>query len=315
MTNQIPEDDFNEAELFRPVPVAASSNPLAGYFRMPGLHVPLPTRGAFLPKEDYDPTLAGDVPVFPMKAADELLLRSPDALMSGMALEELVRSCVPSIRRPRLISTPDLDVILLAIRAATYGENMEVEVICPECKHENVFDCHLPSMMGRMTFINPVNEARLSDDIIVTLRPYNLETATLVAMESFNEARRLQGVADELAVFFEDGSSAEEKEIANKRMADARNESFRKMSKINIDAISSCVISVAVPTGAVTDRANISEFINNTSQSWVKKIEKKLDELNSAGIDKHVDAACAKCEHKWTPEIEFDPTSFFDNGS
>jgi len=316
MTKDIPEDDFNEAEFFQPVPKTAgvpSSNPLAGYFRMPGLHITLPTRGAFLPPEDYDPTLAGDVPVFPMKAADELLLRSPDALMSGLALEELVRSCVPAIRRPRLVSTPDLDVILLAIRASTYGENMEIEVVCPNCTHENAFDCHLPSMMANMTFVDPINEVRLTDDIVVSLRPYTLEVATKVAMESFGEARKLQGIAEEVVELFD--GTPEERAMAEKRMADARNESFVKMSKLNIDAVASCVISVSIPSGLVTDKANILEFINNTSQTWVKKIEDKLAEINGAGINKKLDVQCTKCEHEWTTEVEFDPTSFFGNGS
>ncbi len=296
------EDDFNEQELFRPVPKASvpSKNPLAGYFRMPGLHVTLPTKGAFLPKGEYEATLVDDVPVYPMKASDELLLRSPDALMSGLALENLLASCVPAIHNPRLISTPDLDALLLAIRAATYGDNMELEVKCPKCGHENAFDCHLPSIMGKMTYLEPSYEVRLTDDIVVSLRPYNLATATKIANGSFNEARALQVASD-----------SEDEEVMKK----ARNASFSKMSELSMEAMADCVISVAVPTGVVTNPADILEFLNNTNQAWVKKIEKMLEEMNSKGIDKSVDAECAKCQHKWTDQIEFDPTSFFGEGS
>jgi len=302
MNNDIPEDDFDEQELFRPQPKlpSTSNNPLAGYFRVPGLNVPLPTRGAFFPKGDFEPTLAGDVPVYPMKAADEILLRSPDALMSGYAIEKLLSSCVPSIHNPRLISTPDLDVLLLAIRAATYGDVMEIEVVCPECKHDNAFDCHLPSLMSKITFIDPINEVRLSDEVIVRLRPYNLATATKVAMTSFNEQRTLQSI--------EQGGDEE-------ALKTARNETFSRLTQLNLEAVSDCIISVSIPDAKVTDSANILEFLSNTGQAWVKKIEDALEKINMAGIDKKVDVVCTKCNHTWKPEIEFDPTSFFGNGS
>lgn len=291
----IPEDDFNEQEFFKPAaPAASSGNPLAQYFRMPGLHVTLPSRGAFLPEQYYDETLAGDVPVYPMRAADELLLKSPDALMSGYALEKLVESCVPSIRAPRLISTPDLDVILLAIRAATYGEMMEIEVHCPKCGNDNAFDCNLPAIMETMTFLDPVNEVRLSKDILVNLRPYSMGSATRAALSGFNEARRIQNI---------------EEDTDERRLA--INESYERMNKINLDGIIDSIVNVVAPTGTVTDRGQIAEFINNTSQPWVKKIENKLIEMNGRGIDKTVDATCSKCSHEWKAEIEFDPSNFF----
>ena len=292
------EDDFNEAAMFTPAAIAPPTNPLAAYFRMPGLHIQLPTRGAFLPPETYDPTLAGDIPVFPMKASDELLLRSADALMSGYAIENMILSCVPAIRNPRMVSSPDLDVILLAIRAATYGPSMEIEVNCPECGTENAFDCDLAAMISTMTFIDPVNEVRLSDDLLVTVKPYTLATATKIALASYDEARKLQSIEED-----------------DPLRADTLNQSYMKMNQLNLGAITDAIISVTAPTGTVTDKRFIFEFLSNTNQGYVKKIDKKLAEINSKGIDKHVDAECRNCHTKWSPEVEFDPTSFFGQSS
>ena len=301
MSRTLAEDDFKEDELFtlpvqKPKP-KSSGNPLAEYFRMPGVHIKLPTRGAFFDKDDYSPTLADDIAVYPMKASDELLLRSPDAMMSGYALESLIQSCVPSIANPRDVSTPDLDVILLAIRAATYGELMEIEVNCPKCGHENLFDANLPLMMSSMTYVDEINEVRLSDSVVVHLRPFSMASATRAALATFEEQRKLQAIEDE--------------EVRRVAM----NETFVRLSKINLDGIVDCIIFVATPSGVVTERPFISEFINNTSQRWVKQIDKKMEEMNNKGIDKHIDAKCGKCEHEWRPEIEFDPTNFFDPSS
>ena len=292
------EDDFNEAEMFTPTALAPPVNPLAAYFRMPGLHIQLPTRGAFLPRETFDPTLAGDVPVLPMKASDELLLRSPDALMSGYAIEQLIRSCVPSIQSPRMVSSPDLDVILLAIRAATYGPSMEIEVVCPQCATDNTFDCNLSAMISKMTFIDPVNEVRLNNDMLVTVRPHNLASATKIALASYEEARKLQSMEED-----------------DPDRAETLNQSYQKMSQMNLGAMTDAIITVITPTAQVTDKRFIFDFINNCSQAWVKKIDAKLSELNAKGIDKHVDAVCRNCKHEWAPEVEFDPTSFFGQSS
>ena len=102
----------------------AGANPLTKYFRIPGVHIKLPTHGAFMPTGSVAFTMNDEVPVYPMRGMDELLLKSPDALMNGYAIEKLIESCVPAIKFPRLISSPDLDVILMAIRAATYGETI-----------------------------------------------------------------------------------------------------------------------------------------------------------------------------------------------
>ena len=144
-------DDYNEEELFTksspPAPgtVKSNGNPLSSYYRVPGLHIKLPTRGKFFSKGNYSETLSGDIPIYPMRASDEMLLKTPDALMNGYALEQLILSCAPAIIEPREVSTPDLDVILLAIRAATFGHIMELEVDCPNCSHTNSFDCDLAS--------------------------------------------------------------------------------------------------------------------------------------------------------------------------
>lgn len=301
MSKILDDDDFNEGEFFSPeAPPKVTSNPLAEYFRLPGLSVPLPTRGRFLPKNAFNPSLNGDVPVYPMKAADEMLLRSPDALMSGDAIENLLLSCVPAIKTPRLISTPDLDVLLLAIRAATYGENMEVEIDCPKCEAENAFNCHLPQIIGKMTFIDEDSEVRLSDDVVVKVRPYNLITATKVASEGFNFARQIQ-IAQE----------AEDADTFQK----TRNDVYAKMSDLNTEAIAASILSVTIPGQTVTEFEYILEFLKNTNQAWVKKVEKKLEELNTAGIDRKFEAKCVKCEHEWSAEIEFDPASFFGPSS
>lgn len=292
------EDDFDESVMFQPQ-AAAPSNPLAKYFRVPGLNVRIPSGGAYMPKGAIELTLAGEVPVFPMRAADELLLKSPDALMSGYAVEKLIESCVPAIRAPRLVAMPDLDVLLLAIRAATYGPKMEVQTKCPSCGEDNVFDADLPSILGTMQTLPPESPVRLSSEVIAYVRPYNIENGTKVALAAFNETRKLQ--------FADDKPDA----IKNQMI----NESYRVITDLNVQMMADCVSHVVTPDGAVVDRMAIREFLSNVPSAWTKKIEKTLKGLNEKGIDKTLHVCCNECKHEWKTELEFDPASFFAQGS
>lgn len=291
------EDDFNEGAMFSAG--AVSGNPLAKYFRTPGLTITLPSKAAYMPKGSVEMTMTDELVVFPMRAADELLLKSPDALMSGFAVQELIRSCIPGIKAPQLVSMPDLDVILLAIRAASYGEKMEVAVTCPSCGHENTFDAHLPSMLGTIKDLPPHCSVRLSDEISVQIRPYNLRNATQVGTATFQETRKLQ--------FAEDQSDEVKSEMMN--------QSLKRMTELNAQMMADCVMQVLTPEGAISNPAFIAEFFANVPNKWTKKVETALADLNQKGMDKSLNVTCSKCQHEWTTELEFDPSSFFAQSS
>lgn len=279
--------------------MTATKNPLALYFRKPGVHIKLPTNGAFMPKDSVEFSLKGEVAVFPMRSADELLLKSPDALMNGYAIEKLIESCVPAITFPRLISSPDLDALLLAIRAATYGEIIDLTLVCPECQVTNEVKRNLGYMIGTMTFVQPENPVRLTDEIIVYLKPYNMENATALGVVSFEETRAIQSV--------------EQAPLVDR--SQQMNKSMQHLADVTTRLMADCVIRVVVPNDQVTDKEMILQFIQNIGKEWTDRIQAKLDELNKAGIDKSFEITCAGCGHEWKSQIEFDPTTFFAHGS
>ena len=276
-------------------PSPAIANPLAKYFRVPGVHVHLPTNGAFMPPGSIEFTMNGDLPVYPMRAADELLLKSPDALMSGYALEKLIESCVPSIKAPRFVSSPDLDVIMLAIRAATYGDVIETSSACPSCGTENHVRTGLPSIIGNMTSVEPENPVRLSDEVVAYLRPYNLTNATQIGITSFEEMRKVQAV-----------ETADPDTRRNQI-----NESMEHISHLTIRMMADCILKIVIPEGVVSDTRMIREFIDNISKEWTDRLQVKLEEINGRGIRKTFDVHCEKCRHEWESQIEFDPATFF----
>jgi hypothetical protein len=282
-----------------PSKIKIKSNPLAPYFRVPGVHIKLPTNGAFLPEGSVEFTMKGEVPVFPMRSADELLLKSPDALMNGYAIEKLLESCVPAISNVRQISSPDLDAILLAIRAATYGETIELLPVCPACQTTNEVRRNLSYLITNMQFVDPENQVRLTDEVIAYVKPYTMHNATTLGMATFEETRLVQALEGD----------------TNEVKAAQMNKSMQRLADLMTEVMANCIIKIVIPNDEVTDTDMILQFIQNVSKEWTDKIQFTLDAINKKGIDKGFEITCAECGHEWKSQIEFDPTTFFAHGS
>ena len=113
--------------------MADNTNPLAGHFRSPKLYTQLPSKGRFYDSEILEMPETGELPIYPMTAKDELIMKNPDALLNGEAIAQVVASCVPSVKRPRQLLSNDIDTLLIAIQGATYGDDMEVSTACDKC--------------------------------------------------------------------------------------------------------------------------------------------------------------------------------------
>jgi hypothetical protein len=117
-----------------------SINPLKQYFRRPAVYLQLPSGGKDYSEGVIDFTESGELPVYPMTAIDEITTKTPDALFNGTAMADLINSCVPNIKDPWQISSTDMDAILLAIKAASGSQNLEIDSTCPKCKEVSTYN-------------------------------------------------------------------------------------------------------------------------------------------------------------------------------
>jgi hypothetical protein len=91
------------------------NNPLKSFFRKPGIWIKLPSQGNYYTTKPADLNDMGEIPVYPMTAKDELMLKNADALLNGTAITGLIKSCAPSIVDPENMPAVDLDTLLVAI--------------------------------------------------------------------------------------------------------------------------------------------------------------------------------------------------------
>jgi hypothetical protein len=280
----------------------SNKNPLQKYFRTPGVSLRLPSGGKFQQADNVRFTSTGEINVLPMRAADEMLLKSPDALMSGMAVEQVLKSCVPDLKDPRQLPAPDVDALLLAIRASTYGSEMVIDADCPSCDTTNQYSFDIMGILDTVTQLESEYPVRMGDDVVAYVRPFNFDGSTRISMIVFQETRKLQ-------ILERDTDMA-----ASDRQLEV-NGSYQRLNHMNVQLVAECVERVVIPDTIVTDRVFIDQYIHEASKEQFSKIESKLKEINAQGINKVHPVTCAKCSHNWDTTVEFDPTNFFGPSS
>ena len=240
------------------------SNPLTMFMRQPKIYIRLPSNGEYWPADSFVPSETGEYPVFSMTAQDEMLLKIPDALMSGQAVVDVIQHCIPNIKNAWNTPSIDLDVILIAIRLATYGEMMKTPIKVGDVEMDYVVDLRtvMDSLQSRITWTPyiPINE-----DLTIFVRPVNYKQLSQAAIQTFETQKIIQ-------MSNNDNMSDGEKVKIFK-------ESFSKLTNITIGTIGSTIYKIDSTNGSTDDPAFIKEFIDNVDKSVFDKIQKHLESL------------------------------------
>ena len=143
-----------------------NQNPLAGWMRQPKIFIRLPSNGEYWPNGSLQSTETGEYPVYSMTAKDELMLKVPDALMNGQAVVDVIQNCMPNIKNAWNIPNLDLDVILIAIRIATYGEKMTVPISVGDYNSDYSVDLRMvnDTLLGQISW-DPL--VQINDDLSI----------------------------------------------------------------------------------------------------------------------------------------------------
>lgn len=248
-------------------PTQASANPLLSFMRQPKIYIRLPSNGEFWSAGSLDVSETGEYPVFSMTAKDEMLLKVPDALMNGQAVVDVIQNCVPNIKNAWSIPSIDLDVILVAIRIATYGEKMKTPITL---KDDISFDysVDLRTVMDNLyktitwNSIVPINE-----NLTVFVRPIDYKQITKSAIQTFETQKIIQVANDE--------SLSEDDKLKIFK------DSFSKLTEVTVDTIANSIYQIDAVTGSTTNPAFIKEFIDNADKEIFDKIESHLENLRN----------------------------------
>ncbi len=276
-----------------------NTNPLSGHFRSPKLYTRLPSAGRYYSEKVVEMPESGELPVFPMTAKDELIMKNPDALLNGEAVASVLSSCVPNVKNARQLLSNDVDALLLAIQGASYGDDIEIKSKCPKCDKEVSGHISADGVLQSMSTLDEAYEFE-AKDLKFEIKPFTYETTIQAGLTNFQSTRSLQAIADlpddldKLKIF---------------------NESFLKLADLNfkimIEVVDSITLSNEDEDVVVTDKKHIREFLENCEAEIGTAIESRINDVANVGIAKDSIFECEDCNESFESAVAFDPVNFF----
>lgn len=290
----------------------AETNPLNSFFRKSKFNIDLPSRGRWYPKTALAPTVAnGNVAVFPMTAADEAKFKIGDATLSGNGIFDLIRSCIPDIRQPELAPMCDLDAILLAIRRASYGDNMKFTVKVPETTLLREMTLNL-STMAVEKFGNEadwddtleITDADTDKVLTVKVKPINLKTL-------FGHSKTMMRVQQMSA------KMAEADDVADDAKLESLTENIHNLSQVNITMVADSIESLETEDFNTRNPADVRNLLGQIDVAYFNEMQQHIDKqrkkigLQDTVVTSTPEERTAGAPETWVAEINFTTAEFF----
>ncbi len=281
----------------------AAVNPLASFMRQPKIYIKLPSNGQFWAPGSLIISETGDYPVYSMTAKDELMLKVPDALITGQAVVDVIQHCIPNIKNAWEIPSIDLDVILISIRLATYGEKMVSPIKLGDQEVDYAVDLRqvMDTLLSSISWDTAVP---INNDITVFVKPLNYKTISEGAVKTFETQKIIDAVNNE--------------NISEADKVSIFKESFQKLTAVTIGVVQSSIFRIDTPIGSTEDLTHIKEFIDNADKEVFDKVQKHLDKLREINSIKPIRIAVTDelKEQGYTEDfieipLVFDPSTFF----
>ena len=277
----------------------STNNPLAKHFRQPSVYLKLPSQGKYWPEDSLELSASGDLPVYPMTTRDEIVLRTPDALLNGEGVISTIHSCCPTIKNAWHMPNGDIDAVLIAIRVASYGNEMEINSKCPHCENQTSHTVDLNIVLDRVRFPD-YSKTMVCEGITIKLKPQSYEVANKANMAAFEEQKMLQNLITD---------NLEDQEKINEF-----NLRMNNLNDLNNDLLVGSTEYIETSDGIkVVNVAHIREFFENAQGKIVKQIKTTLESLRKQGELPALTVACDSCAKGYELKVEFDYARFFGN--
>ncbi len=280
-----------------------NANPLSKYFRQPAIYVSLPS-GTDYPPHVVTPTQTGELGVMPMAAKDEIRFKTPDALMNGQGVVDVIQSCVPEIKDAWQIKSYDLDTILVAIRIATYGETMDINFTVPGANENVSHSVNLPAILDDLKAVKVDGHITLDDGLKITVRPLTYKDMTTTSLQTFQQQKMYSAIQDS--------------QLSDEDKAKRFNDAFKTLTDLNASILLKNIQTITMPDGTeIMDPTHIKEFVDNANTTLIKEIEQKLTQLRGQGAVQPLKLKATEDQIKkgapasYEVPVTFDTSNFF----
>lgn len=277
-----------------------SANPLKQYFRQPAIYLRLPSGGKYWPPGSIELTHNGEFPVYPMTAIDEITYRTPDALFNGQAVVSVIQSCIPNVKNAWVAPTSDINSMLVAIRLASYGHELEINSTCPSCETADDYAIDLRHVLDQLAM--PDFEGTLvHGDLEISFAPINYQDQNKSNQSQFDEQKMIQNITSS--------------DLPDNEKLLRLNESMIRITELTVDALKWSISGIRTPGAIVSETEYIKEFLLNCDRKLFNRIRDYIIDLRQVAELKPLDIVCDNCKHEYQQTVTLDMTSFFGPAS
>jgi hypothetical protein len=272
------------------VPVKITNPLLERLNKIPGITIRLPSRGLFYHNGELDDECVdGEVMCYPMTTTDELFMRSTDMIFQGTAIDNVIKRCIPQIKKPLELLVGDIDYILTQLRKISYGAQIPITYEC-ECA-KTPEEQKKRQEAGTNEYLIPV------EDLI--------QSAKDLDAKDFNKNFKIVlGTGQHVT-------------LQPMRFSD-----FIKINQMDnitenddIDKIKNYVsvnfTSITQSVDGIEDKDMIKEWYSVLPRSETEKIKHKLENMGNWGIDFKYKIKCRHCKKEKTVITQLNPIYFF----
>ena len=275
--------------------MSLENNPLKQYFRRPAIYLKLPSGGKM-----YDPgvitmTPNGELPVYPMTAIDEITTKTPDALYNGTGMADIIKSCIPNINDPWSINSMDLDAVLVAIKAASGGNDLTLTSECPACKEVAEYGVNLTAILSQLK-AGDYDKELMVNELAIKFRP--------LSYKEMNEAGIAQFEAQRMFVALDNETDSE---VKQKKTQDA----LKYITDLTMKILSQTITYVKTPAAFVEDKMFILDFLQNCDKDTYVAIRDYNAELKSQNEVKPLHIKCHDCGNEYDQQFTLNTADFF----
>ena len=272
-----------------------SNNPLLKHFRQPAIYLRLPAGGRFWDQKSLEMPETNEIPIYPMTIKDEITIKTPDALMNGQGVVDVIHSCCPSIKNAWATPSVDLDAIFIAIRIASYGSSMDIDSVCPHCGEENRHAVDLTLLLDKIQA--PEYAPVEIDELVFEFKPQTFK--------NYNDANLVSYEQQKLIATITNSTLTDEEKVQQ------FNTIFPRLTDMNVSNMVNNIQAINTNGTRVTDKNHLKEFVMNCDRKVFAVIKETVDHLADAIKIKSLDAQCTTCTGTYSQALTFDQANFF----
>jgi endogenous inhibitor of DNA gyrase (YacG/DUF329 family) len=218
-------------------------------------------------------------------------------LFNGQAVVNVIQSCVPAVKDGWAVPGIDLNAILISVRIASYGHNMEITTKCPSCETESDFTIDLRMVLDQIKqpdYDTPIRHG----DLEITICPINYKHQNAINLKQYDQQRVIQQIQLD-------------PNLTDDQKVEQLNKALHQITELTIETLKYSISSIRAKGTLVTETEFISEFLANCDRKIYQEIRDRIIELRTSSDLKPFDIECPECGHKHQQTLTLDQAAFF----